>query len=82
MRRVHQHAVVGVCLDMLLEILRALEGLAAEVALVWLEWHMDADVRCDVVALDGGGPAGTPLAGQVQVVGAFAPDMALADVVL
>jgi hypothetical protein len=35
-----------------------------------------------VVALDGGGAAGAPLAGQVKVVGALAPDMALADVVL
>lgn len=44
-------------LDMLLEILRALERLAAELALVRLERDMDADVRSDVVALDGGGAA-------------------------
>lgn len=63
MRRVDvQHAVVGVCLDMLFEILRALESLAAKVALVRLERHMDADVRGDVVALDGRGAACAPLA--------------------
>ena len=67
---------------MLLEILRALECLATEVALMRLEWNMDADVGFDVVAFDGGGAAGTPLAGEVEVVGALAADMALADVVL
>jgi hypothetical protein len=69
-------------LDMLLEILRALERLAAEVALVGLEGHMDADVRGDVVALDSGGAALVPLAGEVQVVGALAANMLLADVFL
>jgi hypothetical protein len=67
---------------MLLQILRALESLAAEVALVWFERDMHANVRGDVVAFDGGGSAGTPLAGEVEVVGALAADMALADVVL
>lgn len=43
---------------------------------------MDADVRGDVVALDSGGAAIAPLAGEVQVVGALAANMALADVVL
>ena len=67
---------------MLLEILRALECLATEVALMRLEWDMDADVRGDVVAFYRGCATGTPLAGEVEVVGALAPDMALADVVL
>lgn len=35
-----------------------------------------------MVAFDGGGAAGAPLAGQVEIVGALAPDMALADMVL
>jgi len=35
-----------------------------------------------VVALHGGRAAGTPLAGEVEVVGAFATDMAFADMVL
>lgn len=69
-------------LDMLLQILGSLEGLATEVTLVRLERDVDADVRGDVVTLDGGGAAVAPLAGQVQVVCAFAADMALADVIL
>jgi hypothetical protein len=67
---------------MLLQILRALERLAAEVTLVWFEWDVDSDVGGDVVALDGGGAACAPLAGQVEVVGALATDVSLADVVL
>lgn len=69
-------------LDVLLQILGALESLAAEVALVRLERDVDANVRCDVIALHGGGAAVAPLARQVQVVGALAANMALADVVL
>ena len=67
---------------MLLEVLWPLEGFAAEVAFVRLEWHVNPDMRCYVVSLHGGRAAGTPLAGEVEVVCAFAPDMALADVVL
>ena len=67
---------------MLLQVLWALERLPAEVALMRLEWDMDADVRGDVVAFHGGRAAGTPLAGKVEVVCALAPDMAFADVVL
>jgi hypothetical protein len=47
-----------------------------------LERHMDPDMRRDVVALDRRGAAGIPLAGQVQVVGALATNMLLADVLL
>lgn len=82
MRRVHQHAVVGVRLDMLLQILRALERLATEVALVRLKRDVDADVGGDVIALDGRCAACSPLAGQVEIVSALAPDMAFAHVVL
>lgn len=82
MRRVHQHAVVGVRLNMLLQVLWTLKGLAAEVALVWLEGNVDADVRGDVIALDSRRSACAPLAGQVEVVGALASDMAFADVIL
>lgn len=67
---------------MLLEILRALECFATEVALVRLQGYMNSDVRGDVITLDGGGATCTPLTGQVEVVGALASDMALADVVL
>lgn len=77
-----QDRVVGVRLDMLLKILRALERLAAKIALVRLERHMDADVRRDVVALDGRGAAVLPLASEVEVIGALATDVDVADVVL
>lgn len=68
--------------DVLLEILRALEGFLAEVTFVRLEGNVNADMRGDVVALDRRGATGTPLAGQVEVVCAFAADMAFADVIL
>jgi len=67
---------------MLLEILRALERLAAELALVWLQGDMDADVRGDVVALDGGSATATPLTLKVEVVCALTADMTFTDVVL
>lgn len=67
---------------MLLQILGTLEGFAAELALVGLKGHMDANMRRDVVALDGGGAARVPTAGEVQVVCALATDMALADVLV
>jgi hypothetical protein len=67
---------------MLLEILRTFKGLATEVTFVRLEWDVDADVGGDVVPLHGGGPAGAPLAGEVEVVGALATDMAFAHVIL
>lgn len=69
-------------LDMLLQILGPLEGLAAEVTFVRLQGHMDADVGGDVVALDGGGAAVGPSTGQVEVVGALASDVALAHMFL
>ena len=77
-----QDRVVGVGLDVLLQILGALESLAAEVALVRLQGNVNTDVRGDVITLDGGGAAVAPLAGQVQVVCTLATDMALTDVVL
>lgn len=67
---------------MLLEILWSLERLAAELTLVRLQWHMNTDVRCDVIPLNRRCPALVPLAGQVQVVGALATNMALTEVVL
>jgi hypothetical protein len=71
-----------VSLDVLLEILGALERLATEVALMRLQRHVNADVRSNVITLDGGSAAVTPLARQIQVVGALAPNMAFAYVIL
>jgi hypothetical protein len=69
-------------LNMLLQILRPLEGFATEVAFVWLERDMNADMRCNVITLDGRRAACAPLTGQIEIVGAFATDMSLANVVL
>jgi hypothetical protein len=52
-RGAEEHRVIGVGLDVLLEILRSLESLSTEVALMRLEGNVDADMRCDVIALDG-----------------------------
>jgi hypothetical protein len=49
---------------------------------VRLQGYVDADVRGDVVTLDGGGATCAPLTGQVEVVGALAADVAFAYVIL
>jgi L-rhamnose isomerase len=77
-----QYGIIGVRLYVLLEILRTLEGFAAEIALVRLQRNVHANVRGDVIALDSGSATVTPLAGQIQVVGTLATNMALTDVVL
>ena len=70
------------CLDMLLEILRTLECLSTELALMGLQRDMDTDVRGDVIAFDCCGTAATPLAGQIEVICAFSTDVTLANVFL
>jgi hypothetical protein len=77
-----EDGIIGVGLDVLLEILRSLEGFAAKVALVGLERDVHANVRSDVITLDSRCAAIAPLTSEVQVVGALAADMALADVVI
>ncbi len=67
---------------MFLQVLWSLERLATELAFVRLEWHVDANVRGNVIAFDCCCSATSPLAGQVEVVGRLATDMALADMVL
>lgn len=69
-------------LDMLLEILRTFKSFAAEIAFMRLQWHVDSNVRGDVVSLNCRGAAISPLAGEVEVVGALSPNMALANMVL
>lgn len=44
-------------LDVLLKILRPLEGLATELALVRLERNVNANVRSDVITFDSGSAA-------------------------
>ena len=74
--------IIGVGLDMLLQVLGPLERLAAEFASMGLKRDMDTDVRGDVIALDNGNVAVGPTAGQVEVVGTLATDMPLADMFL
>ena len=69
-------------LDVLLQILGSLECLTTEVAFVRLQGHVNTNVRCDVITLDSGGTAVTPLASKIQVVRALAPNMALTNMVL
>jgi hypothetical protein len=74
--------VIGVGFDVLLQVLRTLECLSAEVAFVWLKGDVDSNVGGDVVALDGGGTARVPATSEVQIVGALTSDVLLADVLL
>jgi hypothetical protein len=82
LRRAHDDTVICVGLDMLLEILRTLEGLSTEFTLVRLQRNVDSNVGGDVVTLDGSGAALTPSASQVEVVGGLAADVTLADMLL
>ena len=74
--------IFGVSLDVLLAVLRTLEPLVADVAAVGLQGHMDAHMRGDVVPLDGGGVAATPLTSQLKIVRALAPDVRFAHMIL
>lgn len=47
-----------------------------------LQRHMDADVRGDMVAFDRGRATRAPLASEIQIVGALAADMTLANMFL
>lgn len=67
---------------MFLQVLWPLEGLATELTLVRLERDVDSNMRGDVIALDRRRSALTPGAGQVEVVGRLATNMALANVLL
>lgn len=81
-RRLHQNRIIGVSLDMFFEILRPLEGLAAEITFVRLQGNMDSDVGGDVIALDSVCAATAPCALEIEVVGALATDMAFTDMFL
>lgn len=70
------------CLDMLLEVLRALEGLATEITFVRLQRNVDSNMRGDVITLDCRGATVSPRASQIEVISALAPDMAFANVFL
>lgn len=74
--------VVRMSLDMLLQILGTLKSLATEIALVRLKRYMNADVGGDMITFYCCGVASAPLTGQVEVVGAFASNVTLTNVLL
>ena len=69
-------------LDMFLQVLRTLKGLATKVTLVRLQRNMDPDMRGDVVTLDDSSSATAPFASQVEIVGALTANMALTHMFL
>jgi hypothetical protein len=77
-----EHRVIGVSLDMLLQVLGTLERLATELTLVRLQGNVNTDVRGDVISLDCSSSARVPLASQVEVVCALATNMALTNVLV
>ena len=79
---VHDDRVIGVSLDMFLQVLWTLERLSAEVAFVGFQRDMDSNVGGDVISFDRRSPTGTPSTLQVQVVCAFPTYMTLANVFL
>lgn len=72
--------LLGVDLLVLLEVLRALERLAADFADVWFERSVDAEMGGNVVTLGTGRTAALPLAGEAEVVGGLAADVVVAEV--
>ena len=46
------NSIIGMGLHMLLQILWSFETLATEIASMWLQGHMDSDVRSNMVAFD------------------------------
>jgi hypothetical protein len=74
--------LLGVDALVLLEVLGTLEGLAADVAVVWLERGVYADVGCDVVTLCAADVAALPFAGEAEVVCGLAADVVVAEVLV
>lgn len=81
-RRAHQDSIVGVGLDVLLQILWPFERLSTKLTSMRFQGHMDTDVGCDVIPLDNLDLTIAPSADEVEVVGALATDMGFANVIL
>ena len=81
-RSLHDDRVISVGLDMFLQILRTFECLATEVATMWLQRNVNANVGSDVISFDDVDAALTPHALQVEVVGALATDVSFANMIL
>jgi hypothetical protein len=69
-------------LNVLLQILWALECLATELAFVRLQGNMDSNMGGNVITFNCGGAALTPCAGEVEVVGRLATNMAFTNMFL
>ena len=78
----HHDRVFGMGFDMLLQVLRPLEGLATEVASMRLQRDMDSDMRGDVVAFHNGDATVAPRTLKVEIVSTFATNVLFADMVL
>jgi hypothetical protein len=78
----HQDCVFGMCFDVFLQILGPLERFTTELTSVGFQRNMDANVRCNVIALDHGDGAIAPGTGKVQIVGALATNVGIANMVL
>ena len=74
--------LLGVDALVLLEILWTLEGLAADIAVVRLEWGVDTNVGGDVVTLSTANIAAFPLASEAKVVGRLATDVVVAKMLV
>lgn len=77
-----ENTVIGMGLNVLLQILRSLEGLAAEVTLVRFERDMNTNVRSDVITLHRSCATRVPLTSQIEVIGALSAHMLLTQMVL
>ncbi len=79
--RSHQSCFVSY-LHMFFQILRTLETLSAKVTFVRLKWHMNTNVRGDMVAFDCCGTAEVPSTSQIEIVCTLSTNMALTNVFL
>ena len=77
-----QDRIIGVGLDMFLQVLRTLEGLPAKLATMRFERNVDTDVGRNMVPLDNRNVAVGPSTLQVEVVCALTADVVLADMFL
>ncbi len=74
--------LLGVDALVLLEVLWTLEGLSTDVAVVRLEWCVNTNVRCDVIALGTGDVTAFPLASKAEVVGGLTTDVVVAEMLV
>ena len=82
LRRAHEHGIIGVSLDMLLQVLRTLEGLSTEVTFVGLQGNVNTNMRSDVIPFDGCGPTASPRTSQIQIVRTLTSDMTFTNMFL